>query len=81
MCSRSHHETRSSALYADIYVRHEEIDETKIFGDLPFHLRAEVAANLTKNLLKSSHVSMFAVPMQEYAALQAEKVNMLLVGH
>jgi len=41
---------------ADIHVRHEEIDEQQIFIDLPFHLRAEVAANLTKDLLKHSHV-------------------------
>ena len=46
----------SSTLSADIHVRHEEIDEQKIFEDLPFHLRAEVAATLTKSLLKHSHV-------------------------
>ena len=42
--------------HADIWVRHEEIDKQKIFAELPFHLRAEVAATLTKKLLKTSHV-------------------------
>ena len=47
---------------ADIDVRHEEIDEQQIFIDLPFHLRAEVAANLTKDLLKHSHVRGLLLP-------------------
>jgi hypothetical protein len=48
--------TRCDGQHADIWVRHEEIDEQKIFAELPFHLRAEVAATLTKKLLKTSHV-------------------------
>ena len=49
---------------ADIHVRHEEVDEQQIFIDLPFHLRAEVAANLTKNLLKHSHVRRLLLPFK-----------------
>lgn len=42
------------AFYAEVYIRHREVDEEEMFNALPYHLRGRVTSYLLDDMLKES---------------------------